>query len=66
MPKRVSLAEFSRLYLGARDAAFDEKQGSVRRQAPTISQDGLAEHVFLALAKPADNLPDHSPVLARL
>jgi hypothetical protein len=54
--RRVNLAEFSRLYLGSSTVASSERTISVRGRMPGASQDGLAEHVFLAMAKPADNL----------
>jgi hypothetical protein len=49
--RRVSLAEFSRLYLGA-TVACGEKPISERAQMPDATQDSFAEHVFCAMSKP--------------
>jgi hypothetical protein len=54
--RRVSLADFSRRYLDVGIVACGEKPTSVGVQPSDDSRDGLAEHVFLAMAKPADEL----------
>ena len=59
--RRVSLAEFSRLYLAMSTAALSEKPISTRGQTRDVGQDSFAEHVFLAMAKPADALTGPRP-----
>jgi hypothetical protein len=56
--RRVSLAEFSRQYLGASTAACYEKPPAPVLRQIQVRQDGVAEHVFLAMGKPADDLTD--------
>jgi hypothetical protein len=61
----VSLAEFSRRYLSAGSAGHAEEPILVLRQVAHVDQNGIAEHVFLAMAKPDDNLAVTSPGVGR-
>jgi len=61
----ISLAEFSRRYLSAKSAASEEKTASELRQMTIVGQNGFAEHVFLAMAKPDDKLTVRYPQLGR-
>ena len=63
--RRVSLADFSRIYLNEKTVALGDKPASARVQMSDASQDGLAEHVFVAMAKPSDELNHLYPRVAR-
>ena len=62
----VSLAEFSRLYLIASSAGRADNQTPPLRQLPNISQNGFAEHVFLAMAKPENDLTSYPALQGNL
>jgi hypothetical protein len=63
--RRVSLAEFSRRYLCENHPAYDKNLDFILGQALGAGQNGFAEHVFLAMVKPEDNLTARYPVLVQ-
>jgi hypothetical protein len=65
MVRRVSLADFSRIYLNAKTIALADNRVPVRVQSSDVSQYGFAEHVFVAMAKPTDDLKRRRPGSAR-
>jgi hypothetical protein len=53
--KRISLAEFSRLYLCSLDAARDNSDApSMPAASPRVSEDNFAVQVVLGMAKNAE------------